>query len=292
MDFISEEFETFKSSVNRMRWFVITSVLISVLILVHIYLEQFGFQDHQLKVHFGNNLEKYIDQSQACRKALAEHKQYEKDHFPTKFPEESCNEQIIPKELLNKILEVKDRDDLIEKYSEEQLRIEMAQNTINDLKHQIRRIPMLGIEVPANDFIIVMSIMSLVFVTGLWINFRGVLFSLKALAQHNEQKLIELARINTVFLTHLETSRGQILAQAVRILGIWLPSMSLVISLVGYIDPINNMLDEGVHNFGSKPYIVSNLCMAIIIILMHFWVAYECMLVMKEIGVIFQKKES
>lgn len=66
MDILNEEFESYKSSVSRMRWFIITSILISVLILIHCYLADSSYQDRQLEMLYGNRISNYITETQKC----------------------------------------------------------------------------------------------------------------------------------------------------------------------------------------------------------------------------------
>ncbi len=263
--------------------------------LMHIYLEQYSYQEHQQEIHYWNRIKGYIADKHKCLEDFAWYKQKTDDELPTEFPEKSCNEQKIPKKELEKILK-QDTESLIKDYSKKELLMKLTENTLNDTKFQSRHIPLLGIDVPANDFITLMSIISFVFVIGLWLNLRGISDSVQALTKHNDQKLIELARINTVFLTRLETSQGQLLSKIIRATGIYLPFLSLLIAIIfGFSDAIlpfkteeNLKADE---NFGPDEYIWGNFIFQLIMLALHIWVAVECKFVLKDINAMFNRTD-
>lgn len=68
--------------------------------------------------------------------------------------------------------EAKDIERFLSIYSDREYTIRLTDNTLSKEVLQIRKIPLLGIEVSANDFVTVMAIMSLVFATGVWLDQR------------------------------------------------------------------------------------------------------------------------
>lgn len=283
MDALTEEFEAFKSSVARIRWFMITAVLISVLILLHIYLEQFGFQDHQLRSLYGHRVQNYTMDILKCYKALAMHLQRDADGLKSDFPNDICNESLIPSQKLKEIKTLP-RLDLLAEYSNSEYTIKTSENTLNASKLQIRQIPLLGVEVPANDFVTVMSIMSLVFVIGVWINLRGVRAALSALAKHNDPDVIRIARLNTIFISALEEDKGRRLAGITRSLAIWLPFLSiLVATVIGYVPIFAYLVKPTQFHFGPMALVFAHLSIAAIVILFHLWFGVQCEFVLKDI---------
>ncbi|GEM_PF-5595248 len=283
MDALVEEFEVFKSSVARIRWFMITAVLISVLILLHIYLEQFGFQDHQLRSLYQYRTEKYTIPVLKCYEALAVHRQREEDKLATMFPGEVCNASLIPEKRLKQIIDLP-RSDLLAEYSDAEYTIKMSENTLAASKLQIRQIPLLGIEVPANDFVTVMAVMSLVFVTGVWVNCRGVRAALVAIVKRNDSELLRLARLNTVFVTNLEDDRGRPLAVTIRSLVIWLPFVSiLAATVIGYRPVFIALVKNTAGHWGPMDFVFGHLVIAVVVILLHLWVGVECKFVLRDI---------
>ncbi len=284
MDFINEEFEAFKSSVNRMRWFIITSVVISALILIHTYIEQFSFQEHQLASIYGHRLDVKTSDLQNCRK------EFIKAHDLKIAPPDKCSN--VSEKILEQI-KTGNIEDLRKKYSTLKFEIKRTNNTLRNTELGKRQMPLLGIEVPTNDFLNVMSLMSTVIVVGVWVNLLGVHASLNALKKHNEPKIIELARLNTLFLTHLETESGQLLAKIVRLIVIWLPFISILTSV--FISIMMIVIEKYVNNeessfYGTLGYVLFNVIFISLVIGVHFWIAFECRYLIKDINSFFDTK--
>lgn len=287
MDSLKEEFEAFKSSISRMRWFVTTAVLISVLILLHMYLDQFSFQDQQLATVFGYRMTRYALPMQKCYHDLAQYRQQQADGLWALFPGTSCNEGLIPKAMLDKAKNLK-LPDLLKAYSEQEYIMRVTDKTIADTKFEIRRIPLLGVEVPANDFVPVMAMMSFVFVMGVWTNLRGVRAALAALANRRDSEVMRLARLNTLFLTALETERGHVWARVTRLLAIWLPFGSLfVATIIAYVDIYGTLLAGSPYTYGPLHLIHMHLAGATVLIMLHGSVAIACTIVLSDIDKLF-----
>lgn len=268
---------------------MVTAVIISVLILLHVYLEQLSFQERQLNSVFAHRIQNYIEPTRKCYEELALTQQRQADGL--KAPaQQSCNEALVPKRILDKLKSMPP-EKLRQAYSELEYTMRMTDNTIKDGKLQIRQVPVLGIEVPANDFVIVMSLMSLVFVVGVWINLRGIKAALSALANRKDGEIMRLAKLNTVFLTALEADRGHNLAKATRSFVLWLPFGAIVAATVlGYWDPIAKLLrGPNEWHFGPMDFVLLHLGIALVVILLHFWVAIECKFVLRDTDELFSR---
>lgn len=284
MDALAEELEVFKGSVSRMRWFMTTAALISVLILLHVYLEQFGFQDHQLETVYSNRIENYVMESQQCLEDLIK-KRYAQHNDPG---DRQDNCERIPKGMQERFSKLSD-EDILKEYSSRRYRITMTDNTIRDAKLQIRRIPLLGVEVPANDFVTVMAMVSLVFVSGVWLNLRALSASLREIAKREDPQILRLAQLNTIFLTAFETTGGHFLVRSIRAMAMWLPFLSISLATaISYGQFFFMKLQSGSpFNFGPVAFILVQLVIALTIMMLHLWIAVECKFVVRDIDAVF-----
>lgn len=289
MDFVEEEFSAYKSSVSRMRWFMTIALLISVLIVFHIYLEQFGYQEQQMETVFGHRISNHVEQVQNCYKKLALHKQNKNHGLKTEFPKE-CNADLIPVSVLDDVSNM-NLETLLRTYSKREFTIRRTDNTIAGTKLGIRKIPLLGVEVPANDFVTVMAIMSFVFVVGVWVNLQGVRASLVTLANRSDPELLKLAQLHAVFVSGIGLTRGNTLAMAARVLVFWLPLASISIaSILGYWGPVKIMIEGGDLNYGPNSVLLIHIATSVIISGLHLWIALECFFEVREIRTIFAPK--
>ncbi len=290
MDLIAEEFSAFRSSITRMRWFMGVALLISVLIIFHIYLEQFGFQRQQLETVFANRVANHVVEIQNCYRNLASHKQKEKDQIKSEFPT-SCSKDHIPKVELEKITNMSP-EALLRVYSERELAIRTTDNTITSTKLGIRKIPLLGVEVPANDFVPVMAIMSFVFVVGVWVNLRGVHASLLTLANRSDPELLKLAQLHAVFVSGIGLTRGNTLAKSARVLVFWLPFAAIIAaSVIGFWGGVKGMLEGSDYNYGPNSVLLIHIATSVVISGLHLWIALECIFEVREIRTIFAPKD-
>lgn len=286
MDIKQEELEIFKASANRMRWFISTAVLISVLILLHVYLEQFSFQDSQLAGIHANRILKHIPETQACYDKLitaeaAGKKGAELDNIS------ECSVTVLGDEVIYRLRSLS-LNELVTEYSARLYEMKMTDNTLNEAKFPTRQIPILGTEIPANDFVIVMALMSMVFVVGVWLNLRGLFASLASLKSHRDRDVMRVAQLNTVFLTALENQENSF-ARKVRACSVWLPFASIVIAtVVGYIPVIKNYFSSSDSYAGSVAAVAIFLLVSIVISVLHFLIALKCGRVMRKIDKIFE----
>jgi hypothetical protein len=288
MDIVQEELDVFKASANRMRWFISTAILISVLILLHVYLERFSFQGAQLKGIEAHRILSHTLKTQDCYKELIALEAVG-GNKPKIKGGAACSAEKIGEKNLFRLLSLS-YEDLVYEYSSRNFEIGMTDNTMKEAKFPARQIPILGTEIPANDFVVVMALMSMVFVVGVWLNLRGVHASLISLEKHKKPEVMKVAHLNTVFLTAIENNENRF-ALGVRACSLWLPFVSIVIAtVVGYAEPVQDLISKSDSYPGSITTVVVFLLISIIISLLHFLIAFQCGRVMKKIDRIFKSK--
>jgi hypothetical protein len=280
MDLVKEELDGFKAAVTSMRWFLTTAILISVLIILHIWLEKVGYQDHQLQNIFSHRITGYTLEIRKCYEDMAHHLQRISDGLEKKdsSPSDSCNDSNFPTELKEEIHNdiKKPLHEFLSIYSGLEYNIMKTDNTLKNERFQVRKVPLLGVEVPANDFVTVMAIMSLIFTAGVLLNLRAINAALMALKGRNEPGLIEACKLHLAFVTSLDSLRGDTLARGVRVLAIWLPFVSILLgTLLGYSD-IRLAFDEhGKYFLGELNIIGLHIFVAGLVIMLHLAIALE-----------------
>ncbi|MHB2139853.1 hypothetical protein ACX64L_18160 [Pseudomonas monsensis] len=288
MDIMQEELEVFKASANRLRWFISTAILISVLILLHAYLERFSFQDAQLAGIEAHRILSRTLKTQDCYRELVSFEVLGEKEAAGKVESACTAEKIGEKNLFR--LRSLSYEDLVHEYSTRSFLINMTDNTMKEVKFPVRQIPILGTEIPANDFVIVMALMSMVFVVGVWLNLRGVHASLLSLEKHKKSEVMKVAQLNTVFLTALENNENKF-ALGVRACSLWLPFMSIVVATVaGYAEPVEELVSKSDSFPGSVTTVMVFLLMSIVISVLHFLIALQCGRVMRKIDRVFKSK--
>lgn len=193
-----EQFEAYKSSIKRARWFNLTVVLLSSLILFHLALEKFGYSASQLRDVLLKRAAKTSDVYYWDTTEQMEYYQYKLKELADK------------KESTKEMKEIMDRA----------MRFPLVQNQFSRLG-QPRTLPLLGLEVPANDYFPLMAVMLTMLTIALWLNVRSVLASVKCLLQRsNSDELKALIRLHFTF-TSLQDHPAII--RMVQIAAIWLP---------------------------------------------------------------------
>ncbi|MDD9244087.1 hypothetical protein PVM12_08490 [Enterobacter soli] len=300
IDIVSEELIFFKAATTRMRWLVNSAVLISALIMVHIYLANFSLQDQQLKGIVYNRFVHQIVNYRQCQGTIFLEL--------VKYPD--INESDREKRKVNVIntspdclvLSGKVRTlllssslmDIIKRYSDLEYEIQSNEHTLENEKLPTRTIPLLNMNIPANDFVIIMAILSMFIVIGIWLNLRGIYAALSLLRLHSDINVIKVAQLNTVFLTYSEIG-GNRFAKQIRALSMWFPFISIVsATVIGYYPVIKNRFMGGDSHIGLDYYYGSNLVIVVFLTLslfvsgMHCWAALRCYKEIKGIDAIFE----
>ncbi|MEH3173921.1 hypothetical protein POW79_18150 [Enterobacter quasiroggenkampii] len=301
IDIVSEELSFFKSATTRMRWLVNSTVLISALIMVHIYLANFSLQDQQLE---GVVYNRFINQ-------LVNYRQCQGEIFVelVKHPDSSVEKREQLKNIIIKnssdcrVLSSKLRDylfltplmDIIKQYSRLEYEVQSNEHTLASESLPTRTIPLLNMNIPANDFVIIMAILSMFIVIGIWMNLRGIHAALSSLCSHGDIDVLKVAQLNTVFLTYSEVG-GNRFARQVRALSMWLPFISIVsATIVGYWPILHTRFGNDGNRigydyyFGSDVVIAVFLGLSIVISCMHCWIAIKCYKEISGIDSIFER---
>lgn len=302
IDIVSEELAFFKAAATRMRWLVNSAVLISALIMVHIYLANFSLQDQQLKGIVYNRFVHQIVNYRQCQGAIfLELVKYPDDN---EFDRENRKVNVINTSEDCLVLSLKLRTlllsspliEIIKRYSGLEYEIQSNEHTLENEKLPIRTIPLLNMNIPANDFVIIMAILSMFIVIGIWMNLRGIHAALASLCLHSDMDVIKVAQLNTVFLTYSEVG-GNRFAKQVRALSMWFPFISIVTAtIIGYYPALRDRLMGGDNHvgldyyFGSDFVIVVFLALSLFVSGMHCWAALKCYKEIKGIDAIFEAK--
>lgn len=300
VDIISEELTFFKAATTRMRWLVNSTVLISALIMVHIYLANFSLQDQQLKGIVYNRFVNQIVNYRECQGTIflelvkyPDSSEFERENKKNNVIKTSPYCSVLSEKLRNLLLSTS-LIEIIKKYSVLEYEIQSNEHTLAAERLPVRTIPILNMNIPANDFVIVMAILSMFIVIGIWMNLRGIHAAISSLCSHGDFDVIRVAQLNTVFLTYSEVG-GNRFAKQVRALSMWFPFISIVsATLVGYWPilqvKITNMSNYSSLDFynGSDLVIIVFLSLSILISGMHFWIALKCYKEIKSIDIIFK----
>ncbi|WP_406228887.1 hypothetical protein ACI7YU_10740 [Pseudomonas siliginis] len=302
VDIVSEELTFFKAATTRMRWLINAAVLVSVLILLHIYLANFSLQNQQLQGIYYNRFVNQITILRVCKGTvfnelliLPDKSADEREKLKNKIINEDEACLGISKKVRDSLLSTPFME-VIKSFSRLERELTINENTLYGDKLPVRVIPVLNMNVPANDFVIVMAMMSMFIVIGIWMNLRGVHAALSSLCLHGDLDVIKVAQLNTVFLTYSEVG-GNTFAKRIRALSMWLPFITIVMAtLFGYW-PILQLRVMGAGTYtgldsydGSDLVIAVFLSLSMFVSVVHCWTAFKCYEVIKEIDSIFENK--
>lgn len=302
MDMVSEELTFFKAATTRMRWLINAAVLVSVLIILHIYLANFSLQNQQLQGIYYNRFVNQITILRVCEGTvfnelivLPDKNEDEREKIKNKIinEDEACagvSNKVRRSLLSTPFMEV------VKKFSRLERELTINENTLYGDKLPIRVIPLLNMNVPANDFVIVMAVMSMFIVIGIWMNLRGVHAALSSLCLHGDLDVIKVAQLNTVFLTYSEVG-GNTFAKRIRAISMWFPFITIATAtLIGYWPLLQSRIMgagtyTGLDSYdGSDLVIAVFLSLSIFVSVVHCWTAFKCYEVIKEIDSIFEAK--
>jgi len=149
IDLVEEELSVFKASATRMRWFISTAVLVSVLIILHIYVEQFSYQTSQLRGvkadwifnHRTALRMCYADIVTAMEKEPISKAENATEQFHRVVKQTStCKETMITQERLDSMASLSWAGFLSD-YSDKEYTFTMGDNTLKNVELPIRIIP-------------------------------------------------------------------------------------------------------------------------------------------------------
>lgn len=218
MDIKEIQFQAFISSTIRCRWFFLVSVLISTLIISHLYLDTWGFQKDQLAETLGARI---LNNTDNTIKEL---------------------EDSLAKLVGKKNLTEKERKD-VSKYNTLKYARETTDNELNYTGFGKRSLPILGFDIPANDYVPVLSFFLAVFAVGIWLNLRSIFHTVYQVG--DDREMLTAIRAHFTFTGLQEMNRQSRLATAVQYMAIWLPPVTL-----GFAIPLDLLppIWEQIHN--------------------------------------------
>ena len=202
LDIVSEMYAAYTRAINRFRWFTLITTILSALLLLHIFLEKISYQDKQLAGYMAR---------QEARHNLIKKKEDEVRKF-----------------------RIEKKEKALEKAEEElgllKFRTNLAENTIKDRSLKDKLLPLLGLPIPANDFLPVMSIMNLIFMVGVLLNQWSIEATVTQITEHvrsdeAKRSLGILMPLHFVF-NGLDKTSGKVLQFAVLIL----PAFSVILA--------------------------------------------------------------
>lgn len=258
-DYQKEIIDAYKACVNRYRWFLLTTIFISCLLLVIMFLENLSIARAQNVNAIAERLARVgaalnakavmptttpVAPGAVAVSTVALITTPTRDQFSLIYKDENLPMNGVGNayESVTLLMEVKDPDTrkmpdnkkrallaIAEGVYEEAL----AKQTMDDLKIAPETLPFLGLNVPHNDYAVVLMLMLLVFSTGVWLNLRSVYAAVMEIkAQTTEQaNLLKLARLSFVF-TGLHPTSSIKFHRIVKYVAFFLPFASALTVLV------------------------------------------------------------
>lgn len=250
-------FSVFTDSIKRTRWFLLVTTLLSCMLLIHMYLEQFSYQEQQnIDVIKARITEGKVANLKAREKEIQDDIAKKKDD-PTK-------------------LSASDLDNLATDYATIKYRMKLFDNQMNQVSIPSRQLPLLSMNIPGNDFLPVIGVMLLVFVIAVWLNIRSVLAAIDSLKPSNNEEMRELIRLHFTF-TGLVGSSGveRKMVHVVQYASFGLPVLSLLFALgVDWRSAIKAWHHPDLGLVGpAKLFIVQDLILLFVIALLLFFTA-------------------
>jgi hypothetical protein len=207
MNAVEVKYSLYVETMKRTRWMLLTTTILSCLILMHVYLEQFSASQAQmlevLRVRKVTNLSNEVN---SLEKLIDEIRSKPGD-----------NQHEI--------------DQQSRKYAQLKYRITLGDNMLKNATIPERSLPLLSFAVPGNDFLPVAGTMLLIFVIAVWLSLRSVVAALQSLQTTIDDSLRELIRLQFTFTgLHDKPSAERTLVQAVQYLAFLLPPISFLIA--------------------------------------------------------------
>jgi len=218
---VHELFHSYIGSLTRLRWFFLLTTSLSCLVLLHIYVERWGFQEAQL---IG-----YVAKQDIRRQELATLGEQMEDISKKIQDREARTSDVEYTNLVKAYEEISARKATLEYFTMR------TKNTLRDVKMQDRQLPILSFLVPANDYLTVLAMMNTIFVIGVWLILRSISAAVREIERSREMgNMATLLRINFTFTGLAEDGRGKLMAHIVQYSAFLLPAVSLLIA--GYFD--------------------------------------------------------
>lgn len=267
-DVIQEHrFRAFINTSKRARWLVLTTTILSFLLLSHVYLEQFGFQQRQLVGVYEWRIRQGIDE--ATLKLERDSLQY---LFNTDPPKHGTDAEM---RLNNRL----------HRYAVQQQAYDMTQNTLRTTTIPDEYLPLLGLRVPANDYVPIISGLLAIMMVILWLRVRSLDVIERELIQQSDNDAKVLLRENPALLDLLRlyftftsargesTRRGRKVALFLQYTSFWLPV--LAVALGTFVD-LSPLLTDSLLYSGPVGAIALRVIILVITIVIIVLAAYSC----------------
>ena len=267
MNLDEERFNVYIDAIKRTRWFLLITTLLSCLLLIHMYLEQFSYQEEQL-------IDTLKTRAKEDSPARLEHL---KERIKADIAKETCDPTKLSKDKL---------EEVADEYAGLQYRMKVTDNTLNNVTIPNRALPLLPVTIPGNDFLPIIGTMLLIFVIAVWLNIRSVLAAIHSLKPGDNEETREMIRLHFTF-TGLVGYPGveQKIVHVVQYAAFLLPCLSFLIAVViDVVSIVRASYDPKVGYSGPIGlFILQTVIMAIEIILLSIITAVTISKV-KEIG--------
>lgn len=248
MNLVEARFQAYREAAVRLRWFMMITVLISAVISIHTYLERAGFQKHQLIGTYAERVRNFRLEKVECLRLVVS------APIGSLVPIECAK---VKDAKFHAWLAAAPADERLETYSMHAFLKARTDNTLKKMTIGERPLPLLGMEVPVNDYVPVLAILLVVFTLGVWLNLRALAASLDVLAADKDPELLRLAQLYFTFTVPLDLGRPHPMLRVVAFLAIWLPLLSLVLGSVADNWPvISRLLFGGEGHLGSIGLVV------------------------------------
>jgi hypothetical protein len=245
-------FDAAKDSIKRFRWLLTTTTLLSSLILMHLYLEQLGtvksqfeqtvIDDVRLSATLQNNKLQEDKSSQPTLASGTDSTQSSKGGSKGQLEPELYQGRLAKlvadeKVLINK-LAGKDFDHLsddlkkdLERFAEEKVVYLRTYNGFKDFKPEDRELPLLNLQMHANDYVPVMAVMLSIMTAGVWLSASSLEVALRRLARNTEGRAyVEVLKLRLTFLFPGDCGEINCFNNLLLDAAMWVPAVALLIS--------------------------------------------------------------
>jgi hypothetical protein len=204
LDHTQERFKAYVSAIARLRWFLLASTLLASSLLLHVYIEQFSFQESQM---IG-----YLAQQRERATEIAERQQ----HLDSRQDKKSAAYRQEALELAG-LRHVTGRTENT-----------LAADVVKD-----RTLPLIGLPIPANDYLPVMFVMITLFAVAVWLNIRSIDAAVHEIDRARELPAIaDLLRLHFTFTGLLDSEGGQTMGKVLQVCALLLPFVAMAIAMV------------------------------------------------------------
>lgn len=247
MDINQLVFDAAKDSITRFRWFLLTTTLLSSLIVMHLYLEQFGTGKSQLQetiiddVKLAAKLQKcYPTKSPHASETNNNSKQkgdlkLEPELYPGRFAflameEKSLIERLAQNETCDKAkADTGNIDNELIDFAKTKLKYLRTYNNVKDFKLRGRELPLLNIEIEANDYVPAMAIILSIMIAAAWLSASSLESALRKLTQNIEgRQYIEILKLRLTFLFPGDKGEVKCINNALLYAAMWMPFVVLL----------------------------------------------------------------